>query len=247
MTAKSVRTARSGTHTDTGMFTKQSRIRFKADRYIKRALPSRYQRNNLWTLQPSSASKMSLQRQAKMLEFLRNNPDDGYFFFGAPGTSKTTFSAALVRRAIDRDWKTKILDSQGFPSVYKTTFWIHYVNWDSYIQSLLDYQNHPDSAPEPTLTPRLIRQNAERGRTSCIAIEEIDKSRLTEYKANKLFDLVCAIDETKSQLVITTNHRSEESFQTWLYRTDNESVNLAGEPVWRRIVDNCKLIECKAE
>jgi len=224
----------------------QPLIRFKADRYIKRILPGRYQRNNLWTLQPSPASRMSLERQAKMLEFLRKNSDSGYFFYGAPGTSKTTYSTALIRRAIDRDWQTKILDSQGFPAVYKTTFWIHYVNWDSYIQSLLDYQNHPETASEPTLTPRLIRQNAERGRTSCIVIEEIDKSRLTEYKANKLFDLVCAIDETKSQLAITTNHRSEESFQTWLYRTDNESVNLAGEPVWRRIVDNCKVVECKA-
>jgi len=225
----------------------QPLIRFKADRYIKRILPGRYQRNNLWTLQPSSTSKMSLQRQAKVLEFLRSNPDTGYFFYGAPGTSKTTFATALVRRAIDRDWKTKILDSQGFPMVYKTTFWIHYLNWDTYIQSILDWQNHPDTAPEPTLTPRLIRQNAERGRTSCIAIEEIDKSRLTEFKANKLFDLVCAIDETKSQLIITTNHKSEESFQTWLYRSDNDSVNLAGEPVWRRIVDNCKVVECKAE
>jgi DNA replication protein DnaC len=225
----------------------QTLIRFKADRYIKRILPGRYQRNNLWTLQPSSASKMSLQRQAKVLEFLRNNPDCGYFFYGAPGTSKTTFSTALVRRAIDRDWKTKILDSQGFPMVYKTTFWIHCVNWDSYIQSILDWQNHPDTAPEPTLTPRLIRDNSAKGNTSCIAIEEIDKSRLTEFKANKLFELVCAIDETKSQLVITTNQRSEDSFQTWLYRTDNESVNLAGEPVWRRIVDNCKVIECKSE
>jgi DNA replication protein DnaC len=225
----------------------QSQIRFKADRYIKRILPGRYQRSNLWTLQPSSASKMSLQRQAKMLEFLRENPDCGYFFYGAPGTSKTTFATALVRRAIDRDWKDKIVSPTMGVLMYKTTFWIHYVNWDSYIQSLLDYQNHPDSAPEPVLTPRLIRQNAERGRTSCIVIEEIDKSRLTEYKANKLFDLVCAIDETKSQLVITTNHKTEESFQSWLYRTDNESVNLAGEPVWRRIVDNCKVVECKAE
>ena len=222
-------------------------IRFKADRYIKRVLPGRYQRNNLWTLQPSLVSKMSLQRQAKMLDFLRVNPDCGYFFYGAPGTSKTTYATALIRRAIDRDWRTKILDSQGFPNMYQTTFWIHYVNWDSYIQSLYDYQNHPDTALEPILTPRLIRQNAERGRTSCIVIEEIDKSRLTEYKANKLFDLVCAIDETKSQLIITTNHKSEESFQTWLCRTDNRSESLAGEPVWRRIVDNFKVVECKAE
>jgi len=223
----------------------QKTRRFKRP-YIQRLLPTRYQRNNLWTLQPSSASKMSLQRQEKVLAFLRENPDSGYFLYGAPGTSKTTFATALVRRAIDRDWKTKILDSQGFPMVYKTTFWIHYLNWDTYIQSILDWQNHPDTAPEPTLTPRLIRQNAERGRTSCIAIEEIDKSRLTEFKANKLFDLVCAIDETKSQLIITTNHKTEESFQSWLYRTDNESVNLAGGPVWRRIVDNCKMIDCKA-
>jgi hypothetical protein len=225
----------------------QKLIRFKADRYIKRILPGRYQRNNLWTLQPSPASKMSLLRQSKILEFLRANPDDGYFFFGAPGTSKTTYATALVRRAIDRDWNTKILDTQGSPMIFKTTFWIHYLNWDTYIQSLLDYQNHPDEAPAPVLSPRLIRENKERGRTSCIAIEEVDKSRLTEFKANKLFELVCAIDDTQSQLIMTTNHKSEKSFQFWLYKTDNEAINLTGEAVWRRIADNCKMIECRAE
>jgi hypothetical protein len=131
--------------------------------------------------------------------------------------------------------------------VYKTTFWIHYLNWDTYIQSLLDYQNHPNEAPPPVLSPRLIRENKERDRTSCIAIEEVDKSRLTEFKANKLFELVCAIDDTQSQLIMTTNHRSEESFQSWLYKTDNETINLTGEPIWRRIADNCKMIDCKAE
>jgi hypothetical protein len=62
-----------------------------------------------------------------------------------------------------------------------------------------------------------------------------------------LFELLCAVDDTQSQLIVTTNHLSVESFQSWLYRTDNEAVNLTGEPVWRRIVDNCKLVECKAE
>jgi hypothetical protein len=113
----------------------------------------------------------------------------------------------------------------------------------------LDWQNHPDEddAEAPVLSPRLIRDSVKKGRKPCIVIEEVDKSRLTEFKANKLFELVCAVDDTQSQLIMTTNHRSEESFQAWLYKTDNEAINLTGEPVWRRIVDNCKLIECKAE
>ena len=218
--------------------------------YLNRLLPPRYLRSNLWTLQPSPASRMSLERQTKALNVLRANPDSGYFFYGAPGTSKTTFATALVRRAFDRDWSTKLWyqdDCCAYTLDFKSSLWIHYLNWDSYIQSLLDYQNHPDEAPAPTLSPKLIRENAEKGRRSCIAIEEIDKSRLTEFKTNKLFDLVNAIDATKSQLILTTNHETEDSFQTWLYKTDNEAVNISGKPIWRRIADNCKIIECKAQ
>ena len=216
-------------------------------RYIRRLLPARYERSNLFTLEPSTASKMSLERQASIIEHLTANPSTSYLFFGAPGTSKTTFATALVRIALERNWGSPICKEYGraYPTYYET-FWIHYLNWDSYIQSLLDWQNHPDDAEPPVVTPELIRRSAKKGRKSTIAIEEIDKSRLTEFKANKLFDLVCAVDETQSQLIIATNHTSVESFQRWLYKTDNPGINIAGEATWRRIEDNCKPINCKS-
>ncbi len=216
-------------------------------RYIEMLLPPRYQRVNLATIEPSEKSKMSVDRQANIIEHLKANAASGFLFYGAPGTSKTTLAAALIRAALERNWETTIYSpNMGYVFYEKEDFWIHYVNWDAYIQSLLDYQNHADREDDNPALSDLIRRNAKRGRKSTIAIEEIDKSRLTEFKANKLFDLVCAVDETQSQLIITTNHTSEDSFKRWLYGTDNPSINIAGEATWRRIEANCKPINCKS-
>lgn len=214
-------------------------------RYIDMLLPLRYQRANLATIEPSEQSKMSVERQANIIEHLRANAASGFLFYGAPGTSKTTFATALIRAALERNWETTIY-SRNMGYTFYENFWIHYVNWDAYIQSLLDYQNHSDPEDDNPALPDLIRRSAKKGRKSTIAIEEIDKSRLTEFKANKLFDLVCAVDETQSQLIITTNHTTVESFERWLYKTDNPSINIAGEATWRRIEANCKPINCKS-
>jgi hypothetical protein len=214
-------------------------------RYIEMLLPPRYQRVNLATIEPSEQSKMSVNRQANIIEHLKVNAASGYLFYGEPGTSKTTFAAALIRAALERNWETTIY-SPNMGYMFYENFWIHYLNWDAYIQSLLDYQNHSDPEDDNPALPDLIRRSAKKGRKSTIAIEEIDKSRLTEFKANKLFDLVCAVDETQSQLIITTNHTTVESFQRWLYKTDNPSINIAGEATWRRIEANCKPINCKS-
>lgn len=214
---------------------------------IEQVLPPRYHRSNLYTLKPSPASKMSLERQQGIFDYLRNkdNRDKSYLLFGAPGTGKTTCATALIRRAIERDWSPWFWRDNS-PLIWKQSMWIRYVNWDGLMGEFLASQNDRE-APKPSVTAQLIREAAVAGRKPVICLEEIDKSRLTEFKANKLFDIVQAVDAVQGQLIITTNHRSKESFQKWLYQTDNDAVNMAGEPVWRRIVDNCKIIECKAE
>ena len=109
----------------------------------------------------------------------------------------------------------------------------------------MDYQKDKN-APPPSVTPRLIREARASGKRPVLCIEELDKSRLTEYKANKFFEFMVAIDETQGQIILTTNHRTQEDFERWLYKTDEDAVNMAGEPAWRRIMDNCKTIEFKA-
>lgn len=224
----------------------QEKMQWKR-KVIERVLPARYHRSNLFTLAPSSLSKMSKERQEKILEFLKEYRNKtGFFLFGPPGTSKTTFATALIRNAIERDWNRHFMHPNLGYLEWKASLWIRYVSWDDLICQYLEYQNHPDDAPRPSVTPRLIRESKAAGRTPVIAIEEVDKSRLTEYKANKLFELVHAIDETQGHLIMTTNHRSQVDFEKWLYKTDNEAINQAGEPTWRRIADNCKMIDCKA-
>jgi DNA replication protein DnaC len=210
---------------------------------IEAILPSRYRRNNLYTLKPSDVSKLSIERQQKILDFMRKreNRDKGYFLYGAPGTSKTTFASALIRNAIERDWK-KWLYKDGVPQKWDRSLWIRYVNWDGLMGEYLAYQNDKE-APPPSVTAKLIRDAKAAGRTPVLCIEEIDKSKLTQYKANKLFDIVQAMDANEGQLIITTNHRTKEDFESFLYHTPDDEINLAGEPVWRRVIDNCKPIK----
>jgi DNA replication protein DnaC len=207
--------------------------------YLKHLLPERYMRSNLWTLKPSPESNLSLTNQQFIIDLMKKEPTFSYFFFGQPGTSKTTFTTALIRAALERNW-SKLVGGSGVKP-----YWIHYINWSRYIQSLMDWQNHPDTADEPALTPERILKWKRQGHTPVIAIEEIDKSRLTEYKANQLFELVDALDATEGQLIMTTNFRFVEEFQAWLYQADN-STNLAGEATWRRIT-RCKIIDCKGK
>ncbi len=48
-------------------------------RTVERILPLRYHRSNLWTLKPSTASKMPLKTQQKMIDYFLAHPDDSYF------------------------------------------------------------------------------------------------------------------------------------------------------------------------
>jgi DNA replication protein DnaC len=215
-------------------------------RVIERILPLRYQRNNIWTLEPSTASKLPLERQRFLIDFMKQpeNRDKGYLLFG-----KTTLATCLVRHAIERDWNDWFFRprSHNIPGALKwNNDWIRYINWDNLIGEYMAYQNDRDAEP-PTISAAIIKKVAESGRRPVLCIEELDKSRLTEYKANKLFDIVQAVDANKGQLIITTNYRTLEEFEAFLYKTDNESINLAGEPVWRRIVDNCKAIKFEKE
>jgi DNA replication protein DnaC len=209
---------------------------------IESILPLRYQRCNLYTIQPSTNSKLPLERQRSLIEHLSKveNRNKGYFLYGEPGTSKTTLAAALVRNAIERDWDTWFYKN-GVYQKWDRSLWIRYVNWDNLIGQYLAYQNDRE-APPPTVTAQLIQDAAAEGRRPVLCIEELDKSKLTQYKANKLFDLVQAMDAAMGQLIITTNYRTMEEFEAFLYKTDDETINLTGEPVWRRIMDNCSFI-----
>jgi hypothetical protein len=66
---------------------------------VDRRLPKSLRRFTLENLSPSPHSKLPLDTQKKEIAFLRENPEGSYFFLGKPGTSKSTFAAALFRHA----------------------------------------------------------------------------------------------------------------------------------------------------
>jgi hypothetical protein len=63
-------------------------------------IPEHYLRVSLHDLAPSSFSKLSIARQESEIAFIREHKEDGFFFLGPAGSSKTTFAIALYRDAL---------------------------------------------------------------------------------------------------------------------------------------------------
>jgi DNA replication protein DnaC len=72
---------------------------------LEQLLPGKYLESNLWTLKPSPLSRVPAAAQAEEIAYLMAHCDLSIFLCGPPGTSKTTYACALLRRAVRRDWE----------------------------------------------------------------------------------------------------------------------------------------------
>ena len=140
-------------------------------------------------------SRLTPDRQRAEIKFLNEHPNDGYFFLGEPGTSKSVFSAALYRRALARnqEWEDKRV---------RTCF---YIDFNAFLETEVAYSmaNDKDEV-ERLVTPGLIRRCMNYARPT-LCIEELDKRRITEFAAAQLFAILKALDDAQGQLIMTTN------------------------------------------
>ncbi len=179
---------------------------------------------NLATLAPTSrvAHRVSIDRQAKIIEWIKAKPSASCVFSGPAGSSKTTWAIAMYREMLWQD-----------ANFYRFNQDLHLRDeavWHLSAAELFR-QHHLSAtsrdAPEPDVTLRRILKLASKPwadrRKPRLFLEEIDKVSLTDFKRNVLFELVDAIYGAEGQIVITSN-MSREEFSTSM-----------GAPVARRL------------
>jgi len=156
-----------------------------------RSVPERFQDARLDTLVPRG------KRQAEILAKMRERPADSYLLVGPPGTGKTHFSCALYRQAlldaVDRDMRSP----DYVPHIWRVTA---SVLLNEHVAAETDKE-----APYPTVTERRVINAAAKGFRPILFLDEIDKFPFSEFKIDRLGEIVDAVYAAKGQIVATAN------------------------------------------
>lgn len=192
-------------------------------------LPENLRGFNINTLAPSPKSCLSAKVQEREIVFLKEHLYESFFFLGPPGTSKSTYSAALFRASL---WYDCNHGRGGY---------LWRVDGNHLFETEVAYAtaNDKDSVRRD-ITPDEIYYAKRRGYQPVLLLEEIDKRKMTEFAANVLFRLVNAIDECNGQLILTTN-LTEQGFRNLFLNSDIEQVRVDGGALLRRLLDNDKV------
>jgi DNA replication protein DnaC len=188
----------------------------------------KYRDISLLSLQPSDKSVLSLARQGKLLEKLRSNPEGSYAFFGPSGTSKTTFLIALFRRALAAD--TEVIFKNPGADIPATVF---RVNIKRLMDNFVSEAINAEGRLPLEISAEKIRKLAAKGYKTHLFLEEFDKVRYSEFKANCIFELLDTLYENDGQLVLTSNF-SKDKFS-------NLFGEVIGPTILRRITEMCKV------
>ena len=187
-------------------------------------VPLRYRDVRLHTTQPSTLVNMPLDRQAAILKIICKNADNSMLLAGDAKTGKTHLMLGLYRRALEsraRQWVTKPGTEWGLWRV-NTSVWLEEQVRDS-------MAGRDEDVPIPDLTVRKITQAALKGVKPRLFLEEIDKFKPSEFKMNRLFEIVNAVYEADGQIVATSNTSPEQLANEW--------GNRYGSTILRRIGD----------
>jgi DNA replication protein DnaC len=200
-------------------------------------IPERYLGVSLYDLAPSSLSKLSMARQESEIAFIREHKEDGFFFMGPAGTSKTTFAIALYRDYLSTLFRQQWKGSADTLYVGPQGIWR--INGDSLLRQFHEKATNFE-AKEPDVTAGKIRSEARSKRRPCLILEEIDKSKMTDFRANTLFALVDALYECGGRLVLTTNLTPTE-FGGMFANSGSDNIRATGAALMRRIKEMCHI------
>ena len=198
-------------------------------------VPLSLRKVNIGDLSPSPKSCLSIGFQEKEIAFLRKHSSESFFFLGPPGSSKTTFSAALFNLAV---WRSCSLHNGD-------KFWR--VDGNHLFETEVAYATANDKeSVQRDITPDEIRRARRKGGYGqnpgfpVLLLEEIDKRKMTEFSANILFRLIDAMVESEGQLFLTTN-LTEKGFRRMFLDSDIEAVRVTGGAIIRRLFENEKI------
>jgi hypothetical protein len=163
-------------------------------------IPGIYQGMSLATITPDPSRHVD---QAVTLKWLQDNPEASYAFTGnltaseSPNAKsnrvgKSMFGWLLYREAVERNQRACGLLLSDLLKQFQA------------------WELNPDKVPD--ITPGDLRQNHTR---YFLLIDELDKDRPTEFRAEVLFQLIEAAHSFKHQLVVTTNYTLDGLAQYW--------------------------------
>ncbi|HEV2399384.1 MAG TPA: hypothetical protein VGS27_20725 [Candidatus Sulfotelmatobacter sp.] len=191
-------------------------------------------------IQPNSQSRLPLEEQAKLYKEITSKEKrlEGWAFFAPAGYGKTTASWLLYKYAIRENiahalWNGK-MEFTGGDSRTVLPYWPCYC-WHIVLPEYLQ-QIQASWNDESVVRPKLIFDKFEKAKQDGfrprLFLEEIDKIKEgSEWANNTLFTLFNAVDKHKAQLVFDTN-LSKQQF-----------MNRFGEPIARRVKENCNVRE----
>ena len=186
-------------------------------RQIVKDVPPRFRDAILSTLLPSSLSRMPLERQAAIIQHLQGHPESSYFFWGDAGCSKTYFAVALFQHALAKaarhGWSTEKCPVVRVKAPALLQEWV---------------RNSTDAAaPAPSYTPEMAEACERNGERPFLLLDEVDKFKGSDFKLNKLFEIVNAIYDNHGQIVATSNSSPQALLESWGTKY--------GDPILRRI------------
>jgi DNA replication protein DnaC len=192
-------------------------------------LPPALRQHKLDLLKPSELSRLPLSRQAEEIGFMKAHRDESFFFLGPPGSSKSTFAAALFRAAI---WRDALRGMGGFQ-------WR--VDGNHLFETEVAYAMADDkqSARRDVTVEDIVLASRKKFRP-VLLLEEIDKRKMTEFAANVLFRLANALDEAGGQLILTTN-LSKQGFRDMFLKSDIDAVRVDGAAILRRVFEKANV------
>jgi hypothetical protein len=190
-----------------------------------RQVPRDFRSVRLSTLEPIPGITSSVPLQADIIKTVQANPHGSFFLFGPPGSGKTHIATALYRTSVEgwaRQWYA--LDGKR-DAVWRTSTSVlleETARWDN-----------KSASDRPVDKPVVIIEEIQRAFTDgyhvALFLDEIDKISPTDYKLNKLFQLVDLVWSNGGQLVATANKGMFDLSARW-------GADIAGSII-RRIAD----------
>jgi DNA replication protein DnaC len=188
-------------------------------KFLDDSITPRYRNVRLSELKPNAYSSLSEEKQREEIQFIQDNPDTSYTFFGPAGTSKTTYAIALYRYALEQAASTiGNSDFHGIRSVWRVD-----------AKDLLDQHRAKEldpEAPEPVVTKRRIVEAVKKYQLGVlVVIDEFDKMKNSKFKMDAVFEIINCLYEHNCRVIICSNMEPKEFENTF------------GEALYRRVVD----------
>ncbi len=158
-------------------------------------------------------SSLSLERQAAIIDKLKNNPQHSYLLYGPPNTGKTHFLTALFGHSL-LQWAGSVWQrscpEEAVSRISAAELLDQHVAWET-----RDKGEHAPKVALPSVTKVKIQAVASRGLRPCLFLDEVDKIAPTEFKLNRLISIVDAVYEAEGQVVATSNKSVDQLAAKW--------------------------------